>query len=149
MHDQLINGRSIRLFNVIDDFNREALGIEVDFSLPALRVTRALDNIIQWRGKPSFIRSDNGPEFISQHLKSWAREHQIQILHIQPDKPQQNAYIERYNRTVRYERLSQHLWESIEEVQTFATQWMNQYNYERPHMALGGMTPKQRLAMVA
>jgi putative transposase len=149
MHDQLINGRSIRLFNVIDDFNREALGIEVDFSLPALRVTRALDNIIQWRGKPSFIRSDNGPEFISQHLTDWAREHQIQILHIQPGKPQQNAYIERYNRTVRYEWLSQHLWESIEEVQTFATQWMNQYNYERPHMAMGGMTPKQRLAMVA
>jgi len=89
-----------------------------------------------------------GPEFISQQLTDWARKHQIQILHIQPGKPQQNAYIERYNRTVRYEWLSQHLWESIEEVQTFATQWMNQYNYERPHMALGSMTPKQRLAMV-
>jgi putative transposase len=70
-------------------------------------------------------------------------------VHIQPGKPQQNACIERYNRTVRYEWLSQHLWESIEEVQDFATQWMNQYNQERTHMALGGITPKQRLAMVA
>ena len=149
MHDQLADGRSIRLFNVIDDFNREALGIEVDFSLPALRVIRTLDQIIAWRGKPSVIRADNGPELISGLLFAWAAKHQIHIQHIQPGKPQQNAYVERFNRTVRYEWLSQHYWESINEVQGFATQWMYKYNHQRPNMALGGITPKQRLAMVA
>jgi putative transposase len=149
MHDQLEDGRSIRLFNVIDDFNREALGIEVDFSLPAERVIRSLDQIIAWRGKPSVIRADNGPELISGRLMEWAAKHQIHIQHIQPGKPQQNAYVERFNRTVRYEWLSQRYWESINEVQEFATQWMHKYNHQRPNMALGGITPKQRLAMVA
>lgn len=97
----------------------------MDFSLPALRVFRALDQIIAWRGKSSVIRADNGPELISGLLLAWADKHQIHIQHIQPGKPQQNAYIERYNRTVRYEWLSQHYWGSIDEVQTFATQWMN------------------------
>ena len=149
MHDQLEDGRSIRLFNVIDDFNREALGIEVDFSLPSERVVRSLDQIVAWRGKPCVIRADNGPELISGRLMEWAVKHQIHIQHIQPGKPQQNAYVERFNRTVRYEWLSQHYWESINEVQEFATQWMYKYNHQRPNMALGGITPKQRLAMVA
>jgi len=149
MHDQLADGRSIRLLNVIDDFNREALGIEVDFSLPAERVIRALDQIIAWRGKPSIIRADNGPELVSARLMEWAAKHHIHIQHIQPGKPQQNAYVERYNRTVRYEWLSQHYWDSIDEVQEYATQWIYQCNYQRPNMALGGFTPKQRLAMVA
>jgi putative transposase len=149
MHDQLQDGRSIRLFNVIDDFNREALGIEVDFSLPSERVIRALDQIIAWRGKPSIIRADNGPELVSGRLMEWAAQHQIHIVHIQPGKPQQNAYVERFNRTVRYEWLSQHYWQSVDEVQDFATRWMYKYNNQRPNMALGGITPKQRLAMVA
>jgi putative transposase len=123
MHDQLQDGRSIRLFNVIDDFNREALGIEVDFSLPAERVVRSLDQIIAWRGKPAVIRADNGPELISGRLIEWAVKQKIHIQHIQPGKPQQNAHVERFNRTVRYEWLSQHYWESINEVQEFATQW--------------------------
>jgi putative transposase len=114
MHDKLEDGRSLRLFNVIDDFNREALGIEVDFSLPSERVIQALKQIISWRGKL-----------------------------------QQNAYVERFNRTVRYEWLSQYYWSSIEEVQDFATQWMWSYNHDRPNMALGGFTPKQHLAMAA
>jgi len=149
MHDQLSDGRSIRLLNVIDDFNREALGIDVDFSLPSERVIRALDQIIAWRGKPAVIRADNGPELISARLMEWAAKHQIHITHIQPGKPQQNAYVERFNRTVRYEWLSQHYWQSVDEVQDFATEWMYQYNHQRPNMALGGITPKQRLAMVA
>ena len=149
MHDQLEDGRSIRLFNVIDDFNREALGIEVDFSLPSERVVRSLDQIIAWRGKPCVIRADNGPELVSSRLMEWAAKHQIYIQHIQPGKPQQNAYVERFNRTVRYEWLSQHYWQSIDEVQMFATQWMYKYNHQRPNMALGGITPKQRLVMAA
>lgn len=149
MHDQLINGRNFRLFNVIDDFNREALGIEIDFSLPAERVVRALQQVIEWRGKPVAIRCDNGPENISGALQRWAATHQIRIDYIQPGKPQQNAYVERFNRTVRYEWLSQYYWHDLNEVQDFATQWMYGYNHDRPNMALGGFTPKQRLAMAA
>ena len=149
MHDSLKDGRNFRLFNVIDDFNREALGIEVDFSLPSERVIRSLQQIISWRGKPQVIRCDNGPENISGKIQTWAQECGIRFEYIQPGKPQQNAYVERFNRTVRYEWLSQYYWSSIEEVQDFATQWMWSYNHDRPHMALGGFTPKQHLAKAA
>ncbi|MFA7431776.1 MAG: IS3 family transposase [Rhodospirillaceae bacterium] len=149
MHDRLQDGRAIRLFNVIDDFNREGLGIEVDFSLPAERVIRSLEQIIEWRGKPIVLRCDNGPEYISEALRRWAERHMIELTYIQPGKPQQNAYIERYNRTVRYDWLAQYLFESIEEVQAFATRWLWTYNNERPNMALGGITPKQKLVHVA
>jgi len=149
MHDQLADGRSFRLFNVIDDYNREGLGIEVDLSLPSLRVIRALDQIIEWRGKPSMIRCDNGPEYVSQSLADWAENRGIRLEFIQPGQPQQNAYVERYNRTVRYDWLAHYLFDSIEEVQAFATNWLWTYNHERPNMALGGFTPKQKLAMAA
>ena len=91
MADQLGNGRSFRTLNVLDDFNREGLGIEVDFSLPALRVIRCLQQIIQWRGKPDRIRVDNGPEYISGTLIEWAEKRSIEIQYIQPGKPQQNV----------------------------------------------------------
>ena len=149
MHDQLSNGRSIRLFNVIDDFNQEALGIEVDFSLPSERVIRSLEQIIAWRGCPGVIRCDNGPEYISAALQNWASRRGVRLEYIQPGNPQQNAYVERFNRTVRYEWLAQYLFESIDEVQEFATKWLWKYNHERPNMALGGITPMQRLAMAA
>ena len=93
MADRLSNGRKFRTFNVLDDFNREGLGIEVDVSLPAARVTRALDNIIQWRGKPKVIRCDNGPEYISHILAKWAEKNGIKLAFIQPGNPQQNAYV--------------------------------------------------------
>ncbi len=92
------------------------------------------------------IRCDNGPEYISTTLLSWAEKQQIRIEHIQPGKPQQNAYVERYNRTVRYDWLSQHPFDSVEQVQEYATRWLWIYNHERPNMALGGITPKQKLA---
>lgn len=149
MHDQLADGRNFRLFNVIDDFNREALGIEVDFSLPSARVIRSLERIIELRGKPAAIRCDNGPENISGLIQAWADRHAIRLDYIQPGKPQQNAYVERFNRTVRYEWLSQYLWNDLDEVRLFATQWLYSYNHHRPHMALGGFTPIQRLAMAA
>lgn len=149
MHDQLTDGRRYRLFNVIDDCNREGLGIEVDFSLPAERVIRSLEQIIEWRGKPEKIRCDNGPEYISELLRKWTEKHGIQLEFIQPGKPQQNAYIERYNRTVRYDWLAQYLFDSIDEVQDYATRWLWTYNHERPNMGLGGITPIQKLAMVA
>lgn len=149
MHDQLSDGRSFRLFNVLDDFNREGLGIEVDLSLPSSRVTRSLEQIIEWRGKPRVIRCDNGPEYISGALLAWAERQGIRIEHIQPGKPQQNAYIERYNRTVRYGWLARSLFDTIEQVQDRATRWLWTYNHERPNMALGGITPMQKLALAA
>jgi len=149
MHDQLADGRSIRLFNVIDDYNREGLDIDIDFSLPAARVTRSLDRIIGWRGQPKAIRCDNGPEYISGTLTTWAKRRGIRIDYIEPGKPQQNAYVERYNRTVRYDWLNQYLFDTLEEVRAFATRWLWTYNNERPNMALGGVTPKQKLAIAA
>ncbi|WP_310165942.1 IS3 family transposase [Pseudoxanthomonas japonensis] len=149
MHEQLADGRSFRLFNVLDDYNREGLGIEADLSLPSARVIRSLEQIIQWRGKPRAIRCDNGPEYISGTLLAWAERNGIRIEHIQPGKPQQNAYVERYNRTVRYAWLARTLFDSIEQVQDKATRWLWIYNHERPNMALGGITPAQKLAMAA
>jgi putative transposase len=103
MSDGLRDGRTIRTFNVIDDYNREGLGIEVDFSLPAPRVIRALEQIIEWRGKPAALRCDNRPEYISQALVAWANDHRLTLIYIQPGKFTQNAYVEQFNRTVRHE----------------------------------------------
>lgn len=98
---------------MLDDFNREGFAIEVDFSLPAERVVRTLTQIIAWRGKPLAIRVDNGPEYVSGRLQTWAEKAGIALLYIQPGKPQQNAYVERYNRTVRTEWLGRYHFESI------------------------------------
>ncbi|WP_139834154.1 IS3 family transposase [Marivita cryptomonadis] len=149
MADRLGDGRQFRLLNVLDDFNREGLGIEVDFSLPAERVVRALNRIIEWRGPPGTIRVDNGPEYVSSTLTIWAEKQGITLTYIQPGKPQQNAYVERYNRTVRHEWLDLYIFESIEEVQQIATEWLWSYNHERPNMGNGGMTPAQKLRMAA
>jgi len=148
MHDRIEGGRSFRLLNVIDDCTREGLTIEADFSLSGERVIRALEQVIEWRGKPAKIRCDNGPEYISAALAKWASNYSIELDYIQPGKPQQNAYIERYNRTVRYDWLNQHLFDNIEQVQAHATRWLWIYNNMRPNMGLGGITPKQQLAMV-
>ena len=145
MSDSLVDGRSFRTFNVLDDYNREGLGIEVDQSLPSARVIRALEHIIEWRGVPSAIRCDNGPEYLSQTLVDWANERQITLMYIQPGKPTQNAYIERFNRTVRHEWLDMHLFESIEHAQSLATAWLWTYNNERPNTAIGGVPPRQLL----
>lgn len=149
MADRLDDGRAFRLLNVLDDFNREGLGIEVDFSLPAERVVRVLSRIIEWRGKPKAIRVDNGPEYISGTLMKWAEKQGIALEHIQPGKPQQNAYVERYNRTVRHEWLSQFIFETIDEVQEHATEWLWTYNNDRPNMGIGGLTPAQKLKLAA
>ena len=145
MSDRLADGRAFRTFNVIDDYNREALGIEVDFSLPALRVIRSLEQIIEWRGKPAALRCDNGPEYISAELVAWANKNRITLIYIQPGKPTQNAYIERFNRTARHEWLDLHLFESLDHAQSLTTKWQWQYNNKRPHTAIGGVPPRQLL----
>ena len=145
MSDSLSDGRSIRAFNLIDDYNRECLAIDVDLSMPALRVVRSLEQVIEWRGKPAALRCDNGPEYISSALVNWANQHQVTLLYIQPGKPTQNAYIERFNRTARQEWLDMHHFDSVEQAQQLATEWQWQYNNERPNTAIGGVPPKQLL----
>ncbi|WP_319557875.1 IS3 family transposase [Thiomicrorhabdus sp.] len=145
MSDSLADGRQLRTFNVLDDYNREGLGIEVDLSLPSLRVIRSLEQIVEWRGKPCAIRLDNGPEYIAQALINWANDNQITLMYIQPGKPTQNAYIERFNRTVRHEWLDLDLFESVEQAQHLATEWLWMYNNERPNSAIGGIPPRQLL----
>ncbi len=108
-----------------------------------------MNQIIEWRGKPKQLRSDNGPEYISLVLATWAEKHGIELTFIQPGNPQQNAYVERYNRTVRYDWLNQYLFSSIAEVQEHATKWLWFYNHERPNKANGGIPPKQKLALIA
>jgi putative transposase len=145
MHDQLSDGRSTRLFNVLDDCNREALAIDAGLSMPADRVIRSLNQIFEWRGKPKIIRCDNGPEFISHRFQNWAVDNGIEISYIQPGNPQQNAYIERFNRTVRYDWLSQHLFRELSDLQSYADNWLWRYNNIRPNMGIGGITPMQKL----
>jgi putative transposase len=142
--------------------NREGLGIEVDFSLPAERVIRSLNRIIEWRGRPAVIRVDNGPEYVGGKLMEWALKHGVALQHIQPGKPQQNACVERYNRTVRHEWLDQCITEILEplgdcmqspagqrDAQHFATQWLWTCNHERPNMGIGGITPARKLNAAA
>ena len=143
MHEQLHDGRSVRILNVTDDYNREALINEAAHSIPAQRLTQMLDRLIEWNGTPQYIRSDNGPEFISKHYANWARQRGITLLFTQPGNPQQNAYIERYNRTLRQELLNQHQFKSIEHLQEQLTDYIWCYNHNRPHSALGGQTPKR------
>ena len=88
-----------------------------------------------------------GPEYISEQMRDWAEKHQIKLLFIQPGNPQQNAYVERYNRTVRNDWLNQHIFSSIRQVQDFATRWLWQYNHQRPNMGNDGLTPIQKRAL--
>ncbi|WP_201500638.1 IS3-like element ISPar2 family transposase [Psychrobacter arcticus] len=149
MHDALTDGRAFRLFNVIDDYNREALTVEIDFSLPAQRVIRSLNQLIEYRGKPVQVRCDNGAEYISNALKDWAVNQGITIRYIEPGNPQQNAYVERYNRTMRYDWLNQELFTDLDQVRQQAEDWLYHYNNERPNMGNGGFTPIQKLHQAA
>ena len=121
------------------------LGGELEIATPRDRAGSYEPQLIEWRGKPAAIRSDNGPEYISRTVKEWAGKHGIELKFIQPGNPQQNAYIERFNRTMRYELLSPNLFGNIEEVQEAATEWAYAYNHDRPSMALNGRTPIQHL----
>jgi putative transposase len=141
MADALWSGRRFRTFNVNDDFNRESLRIEIDTSLPSQRVIRALDELVELRGAPRRLRLDNGPEFISAALRQWAQQHGIELIHIQPGKPTQNAYIERFNRTFRTEVLDRYVFTSLNEVRRMAEDWRHRYNHDRPHRSLGGLSP--------
>lgn len=141
MSDSLQNHVRFRTFNVIDDFNREALAIDINTSMPASRVIRILDDVAAWRGYPKKIRVDNGTEFTSHVFTQWAEDKNIKIDFIQPGSPYQNAFIERFNRTYREDILDLYLFSSLQEVKDLTTEWINLYNYERPHDSLNDMTP--------
>lgn len=145
MHDTLRCGKKVRSLNIIDDYNREVLGIAVDSSLPSGRVIRELNQLIEWRGKPERIRVDNGPEFIAQALKNWCEHNSIELSYIQPGKPTQNSLIERFNRTFRQEVLDCFMFSNMKELRIFAQAWMWIYNNERPHSSLGYLTPHEFL----
>ena len=141
MSDSLTDGRKFRLLNIIDDFNRESLAVEVDTSLPSLRVIRVLERLVAQRGKPANIRCDNGPEFISHKLEQWCTDKKITLQFIQPGKPMQNAYIERKNGSMRRELLNAYLFNSLAEVRCLSEEWRLDYNEERPHKSLGYRSP--------
>ena len=141
MSDSLQSGQRFRTLNIIDEFNRELLWIEIDTSLPASRVVRVLDQLAQWYGYPHRLRLDNGPELIAKTLVKWADHHNLTLGFIEPGCPVQNAYIERFNRTYREEVLDIYLFRTLDEVRQITDQWAYQYNVERPHTALGGLSP--------
>lgn len=148
MSDALWCGRKFRTFNLLDDFNREALGIEVDLGLPAQRVVRVLDRVAAWRGYPEKLRVDNGPELTSVKLAEWAEENGVKLEFIQPGKPTQNSFVERFNKTYRNEVLSAYVFTRLSEVREITEKWLIEYNEERPHESLGDLTPTEYLASV-
>jgi putative transposase len=141
MSDSLYSGRRYRLLNVIDEFNRELLDVEVDTSLPAVRVIKTLERICDWRGSPTAIRVDNGPEFISHKLAQWCEIRKIDLQFNRPGTPTDNARVERFNGSFRRELLDAYLFNSLSEVRMMAEEWMIDYNTERSHDALGKLTP--------
>ena len=143
MSDSLVSGRKFRTFNVLDDFNREVLAIEIAVSLPAVRIIRVLDQIISWRGKPARIRMDNGPEFISNVFEIWCKNYGIELLYIQPGKPTQNSLIERLNGSYRRDVLDAYLFYELDEVKALTQEWIEEYNERRPHESLKNKTPRE------
>lgn len=141
MHDTLWDGRSFRLLNIIDDYNRQILAIEADTSLPVLRLIRVLERLKESTGLPQMIRVDNGPEFVSQKLDYWCKENKISLMFIQPGKPMQNAFVERFNGSIRRELLNAYVFRTLSEVREKADEFMNDYNNNRPHKSLNYKTP--------
>jgi len=141
MGDTLYGGRTYRVLNVLDEGNREALAIEVDVSLPSARVVAVLDQLVAVHGAPRQLRSDNGPEFIAEALRAWSATHGIALAFIEPGKPNQNAYIERFNRSFRHEVLDAWVFTSLAEVRAVSEEWRHRYNTERAHDSLGSVPP--------
>ena len=143
MSDSLATGRSFRMLNIVDDYTRECLAIEVDTSLPGERVARVLDSLVESGRKPAVIALDNGPEFAGRVLDTWAVRNGVQLRFIDPGKPIQNVYIESFNARLRDECLNQHWFISLQEAQEVIEEWREDYNSKRPHSSLGNQTPEE------
>ena len=141
MQDSLEDGRKVRILIVIDDYNRECLAIICGISMPSARVIRILEQVIECKGKPERIRTDNGPEFISLEIEEWFKHNTIDHLAIQPGKPNQNGFVERFNRTFREDILDAYIFESYHQLQIISDEWKDKYNNGHPHQSLNGMTP--------
>jgi putative transposase len=141
MGDTLYSARRYRIFNVIDEGNREALAIEADVSLPSERVVAVLEQLVAIHGAPRRIRCDNGPEFVAETLREWCTPRGIALVFSQPGKPNQNAYIERFNRTYRTEILNAWVFTTLDEVRDLSEAWRRRYNTERTHDSLGNVPP--------
>jgi putative transposase len=148
MSDTLYGGRRFRTLNILDEGVREGLAIEIDTSLPAERVVRVLDQVVAWRGRPQALRLDNGPELLADRFITWCAERGIELRYIQPGKPDQNAFIERFNRTYRTEVLNAYVFESLDQVREISAEWLQSYNEERPHDALAGLPPAKYRAQL-
>lgn len=149
MSDTLSCGRRFRTFNIVDDFNREAIHIEIDTSITPERLVRVITQLQAERGLPKVLRTDNSPEFLGEMFTAWAKNAGMAIEYIQPGKPNQNAYIERFNRTYREELLDQYLFIDLDDVREATHWWFIEYNEERPHDSLADRTPlevRQQLA---
>ncbi len=141
MHDSLWNGRRFRILNIIDDYNREIVCMEIDNSISSERVVRILSRLKEQGRSPKSIRVDNGPEFTSRIFQLWCRENSVQIRYIQPGKPTQNSLIERFNGSCRKELLDMYVFRDLEEVEKLSLQWQEEYNYHRPHQSLNNLSP--------
>jgi len=149
MSDSLYTGNRFRVFNVMDDFNRQCLAVEIDTSLPGRRLVRVFERLRSERGLPDVLRVDNGPEFLGGEFVSWAESAGMFIQYIQPGAPNQNAYIERFNRTYREEVLNLYLFRNLAEVRETTYWWMIDYNEKRPHDSLENMTPLEVMQQYA
>ena len=141
--DGFVDGRRLRCLNIVDDFTKECLAIEVDTSLPGRRVVSVLEQLAERRGLPRSVTVDNGPEFVSKALDEWAYRKQLQLRFIEPGKPQQNAYIESFNGKFRDECLNEHWFLSMRHAREIIAGWRQEYNDKRPHSSLGYLTPNR------
>jgi len=142
MSDALYRGRRFRTLNILDEGVREALEIVIDTSIPSGRLVRTMEQLRLWRGLPKAIRLDNGPEGCAQVFVDWCAAHGVELRYIQPGKPNQNAFIERFNRTYREEVLNAYVFETLDDVRAITEQWLRTYNEQRPHDALGRLPPR-------
>lgn len=141
--DGFVDGRRLRCLNIVDDFTKECLAIEVDTSLPGKRVVGVLERLAEFRGLPKSVTVDNGPEFISKALDEWAYRQQLSLRFIEPGKPQQNAYVESFNGKFRDECLNEHWFLSMRHAREVIAGWRREYNEDRPHSSLNYQTPKE------
>jgi len=141
VHDKLTNGRGYKMLTVIDEYTREALCVAVRSKMDANDVLDVLFDLILKRGKPKFIRSDNGPEFIAKHLQTWLRKVGIEPIQIYPGSPWENGYNERFNGTLRNEVLNAEWFYTVHQAQTAINVWLRQYNHIRPHYGLNMRPP--------